>query len=301
MTLYKEHFSIKDLENFSGIKAHTIRIWEKRYQLFSPSRTDTNIRLYNLDDLKAILNISYLNKYGFKISSIASLSPEQLHQLVKDTSQKYNDETEIFNPIKLAILSFDEIALETIISKVYSRHGFNYIVEEIFIPVLREIGILWQANAICPAQEHFISGFIRGKLYAAIDKCPLLPDNPENPVYCLFLPENEIHELGLLYIHYLIKSSGKKSIYLGQSVPMEDLLEIHEIYGSRLNYISIMTTNPAPDEATEYLNKLYQKFSKRKAHFIFSGQIIEKVPPSKFENFTFYPGFTSLVKAVKNQ
>lgn len=240
-------FQIRDLEEFSGVKAHTIRIWEKRYGLLAPDRTDTNIRTYGIDDLKTILNVAYLNRQGLKISKIAALSAADRDRLVRDMGRTDSEGGNVIDTLKMAMLGFDEVLFESASSRYRESHGFARLVEQVYVPLLEQIGLLWQTSAICPAHEHFISNIIRNKLIAACEAVPLR-SAPRARTFILFLPDNELHELSLLYVNFLLRSKGERAVYLGQSVPHEDL---RHLVGSKLQhhiFVSVFTTSPAASE-----------------------------------------------------
>ncbi len=221
-------YSIRDLEKISGIKAHTIRIWERRYKLIEPSRTSTNIRYYSDDDLKLILNVSILNQNGVKISKIAELSDEQMRQRVLDLClDTKNSDVQIEN-LLVAMLEMDEVKYSSVISNSILKLGFEATCEQIIFPFLERVGILWQAGTITPSQEHFISNLIRQKLIVAIDNEMQNSVNQTNKCILFFLPENEWHELGLLFYSLIARKLGYKVLYLGAAVPMEDLKTVTE-------------------------------------------------------------------------
>ncbi len=251
-------YSIKDLERLSGIKAHTIRIWEKRYGVVEPKRTDTNIRYYTNDELKKILNIAILNNYGVKISKIVGLSTEELHQKVLEISNEDVEESIQVESLVIAMVEVDESRFEKILANCTLRLGFEQTLLRIVYPFFRKVGILWQAGAINPAQEHFISNLIRQKLIVAIDSQGMMvKENPKR--FLLFLPEGELHELGLLFYSYIIQKAGHKVIYLGQSVPLEDVVSVNQQTPS--DYIITSTMSIASiDEVNALLKSITSKF-----------------------------------------
>lgn len=254
MNKVKQQFSIKDLENLSGIKAHTLRIWEKRYQIFNPSRTETNIRLYSLDELQKLLSISFLNGYGYKISRVAEYSESELNKLVK---QVYSEKTNAgfsINVLKVAMLNFDAVLFNETYRELSKTKNFSQIFLQVYIPFLREIGMLWQTNAIKPIHEHFISYLIHQKLIENISLIQTeeqLVNNDRTIV--LFLPENEVHEISLMFINYQLISKGYRTIYLGSSVPYNDLLELNKFYDN-VQYVSYFTVMPHIDDVDKYLS-----------------------------------------------
>ena len=206
-------YSIKDLEHLSGIKAHTIRIWEQRYELFSPQRTATNIRFYSEEDLKLVLNISTLRNHGLKISKIVNMSP----QAIIDEVQKWIVESELFedqiHELTKAMVDMDEFVFNQTLNQNIEKHGFEKAMMQIIYPFMNKIGILWLTNAINPAQEHFISHLVRQKIISVTDQ---LEYKIEGPLFFLFLPEGELHELGLLLANYLLRARGVRTVFFGQ-------------------------------------------------------------------------------------
>ncbi len=214
-------FTIKDLENLSGIKAHTIRIWEQRYSFLRPQRTATNIRYYSSQELKTLLNISLLNKYGYKISHINRMSNEELRaKLVTLTSQQAQQER-IVNDLIQHMIDLNIEDFEHVLDGFIQSRGIEKTINQIIFPFLERIGILWLTDHVNPAQEHLITNIIRQKIIVGIENI-VTPFDLHTKVL-LFMPENEHHELGLLYLQYLLKSRGVKTIYLGANVPMSDL------------------------------------------------------------------------------
>jgi DNA-binding transcriptional MerR regulator/methylmalonyl-CoA mutase cobalamin-binding subunit len=219
------NYSIRDLERISGIKAHTIRIWEKRYGLISPTRTSTNIRNYCDAELKKLLNISILNKNGFKISKVACLSAEEIATSInKITENPCNTESQIENLV-IAMIDLDELRFEKILAKATIQSGFEDTVINLLNPFFIRIGIMWQTGSINPAQEHFVSNLVRQKIIVAIDG-QISSNSTGSKTFLLLLPEGEMHELGLLFANYLIRKKGNNVIYLGQNVPFNDLMDI---------------------------------------------------------------------------
>jgi DNA-binding transcriptional MerR regulator len=237
----------------SGIKAHTIRIWEKRYDILNPERTDTNIRFYCDDDLKRLLNISVLIKNGGKISRIASLSNKELSQKILELNNVSTpaESGQIENLI-VAMIDIDEAKFEKVLNNSIIQIGFEETMFSVVYPLLKKIGILWQIGTITPVQEHFISNLIRQKLYAAIDALPV-ERNENSKTFLLTLPQWELHDLGLLVYNYLIRKKGHKTIFLGQGVPIKDVISIHEL----VHPDAIVTSFSTPMESEDMLEYLY--------------------------------------------
>lgn len=252
-------FSIKDLENLSGVKAHTIRIWEKRYDLLTPERTETNIRLYNLENLQKLLNISYLNENGIKVSKIAKLSQEELAGKVKEISSKTASQTYLseINMFKLAMINFDSFLFNKTYANLLARTSFRDVFFKVFIPLLEEIGLLWTTKTLKPTHERFISTLIKQKILLNIEHIQLAGDGDLSHAYVLFLPEQELHDIGLLYVQFELLLKGHHSIVLGESIPMTDLLAIQQNY-EKISYVTYFTVCPEVSELANYLNKFDQ-------------------------------------------
>lgn len=252
------NYSIKDLEHLSGIKAHTLRIWEQRYGLINPKRTDTNIRFYDQDDLKLVLNVSLLKDNGFKISKIAEMSKEELHEAVMNIADKTTSFADQIYGLTLAMIDLDEQRFEKIISSNTLKIGFERTMLNVIYPFLSKIGIMWLTDSINPAQEHFITNLIRQKVIVAIDGQYETFDEKAKK-YMLFLPEGELHELGLLFANYLVRARGNQAVYLGQNMPFADLKMVYDTY--KPDYLlTILTNNSKLFNAKEFLNDLSETF-----------------------------------------
>ncbi len=253
MNIVKDSFSIKDLENLSGVKAHTIRIWEKRYKLFNPNRTDTNIRYYSLASLQKLLNIVLLCNNGHKISKIAQLPEEEIPDLVKKIGSEGSINNDFLNSFKLAMVNFDRSQFEKTYNTLITTKTFREIFYDVFIPLLTELGLLWQTDTINPAHEHFISGLIKQKVIANTENLSFIEVPDRSEIFVLFLPENEIHEIGLLFLNYELTLKGKYTIYLGPTVPMDNLKDFAKD-NSGVTFISYFTIEPAQDKISAYLS-----------------------------------------------
>ena len=252
------NYSIKDLERLSGIKAHTIRIWEKRYGLLKPSRTDTNIRHYSDDDLKRILNVSILNRHGIKISHIASMDERELTEKTVIISHDVSDYESLIENLLVSMVDMNQEKFEKLLSRSIMQIGFEDSILKIVYPFFEKIGILWQTGSINPAQEHFITHLIRQKIIVGIDS--VIPANHPSPKhFLLFLPEGELHELGLLFYSYLLQKRGHKVTYLGQWVPLADMASASAVLNADFLLTSIAAALSG-DELVDYLNKLSATF-----------------------------------------
>ena len=250
-------YSIKDLEQLSGIKAHTLRIWEQRYNLLQPKRTDTNIRFYDDDDLKLILNVALLNDNGVKISKIASMSPNELREEVMKLTERSLTHDDQIHALTICMIEMDEERFDKILSTNILKLGFEQTMINVIYPFMSKIGVLWQTGAINPAQEHFISNLVRQKLIVAIDG--QIPQQGGKK-FLLFLPEGELHEISILFASYLIKSKGHKVIYLGQSTPNDDLLSVFKLHQPEY-LLTVITTSPSSEYVQEYINALADRFA----------------------------------------
>ncbi|MDN4165518.1 MerR family transcriptional regulator [Cytophagales bacterium LB-30] len=250
-------YSIKDLEQLSGIKAHTLRIWEQRYNFLKPKRTDTNIRFYDDSDLKLILNVALLKDNGFKISRIATMSEKEMGEEILHLTQKSLKYEEQIHAITLSMIEMDEAKFDKIISTNLLKIGFEATMINILYPFLSKLGVLWQTGSINPAQEHFISNLIRQKIVVAIDGQDAPPIDA--PRFILYLPETELHEISLLFSAYLLKSRGMRVVYLGQSLPFHDLVSAHKVYQPQY-MLTFLTTYPGSANVQEYIYRLSNTF-----------------------------------------
>ena len=253
MNRVKNNFSIKNLEHLSGIKAHTIRIWEKRYNLFEPERTDTNIRLYNLENLQKLLNVTLLNNNGYKISKIASLSQQEINENVHKLTTNKNADDWSLGLFKLAMINFDQRLFTKTFNDLLEQFSFSEIFKNVFVPLMNELGVLWQTNSISPSHEHFITSLVKQKIHAMCENLQQNSTRRTDRRFVLFLPDNEIHELGLLYLQYEVLNNGFQCVFLGQSVPIESLSNLIDI-GEPITFISYFTIEPAQDKIESYLN-----------------------------------------------
>jgi MerR family transcriptional regulator, light-induced transcriptional regulator len=285
-------YSIKELEQLSGIKAHTIRIWEKRHKIIEPSRTATNIRFYSDLDLKKIINVSLLNTYGIKISKIADMSLDDVNKKVLELSELQNDKGVHIDQMVIAMLDMEEELFEKILNNLILRFGFEKTITEIIYPFLEKIGILWQTQNITPAHEHFISNLIRQKIVVAIDGLPIPPKTSKKIL--LFLPEGEMHEMGLLFYHFLIRKSGYRTYYLGQNVPHEDLISVYKVHQPDFMLTSI--TSNLSISIERYLERLANDFGQTK--ILASGYQVQKFNGCKKGNIQTFSTALELSKFI---
>ena len=244
------------MENISGIKAHTIRIWEKRYNILIPNRTTTNIRLYNVDNLQKLLNVTFLYKSGYKISKLGKLTNSQIKQTVRLVAAKKVNKDFFLDELKISMLTFDQLKFEQTYKKLLSETSFREMFVDVFIPLLEDIGLQWLSDNITPSHEYFITGLIKRKLLINIESIkPFRSDSDK--IYVLFLPDNEVHELGLLYANYELLRNGNRTIYLGGSASKESLELIVSCH-SNISFVSYFTIAPTKFEVNTYLEEMNQ-------------------------------------------
>lgn len=272
MSVLQERLTIRDLEQFSGIKAHTIRIWERRYGLLKPERTTTNLRRYSLDELKAVLNVAFLSRHGMRISRIAAATPAQRDRWVQEWGMRSDTDTVAMDELKLATLAYDTAAFRKVSRGFEERFGFEALMERLYLPYLEQLGLLWQTNVVCPAQEHFASLLVRQTLISGINaNVPVTTTDDE--LFVLFLPENEIHELGLLYTHFLLQQAGRSVVYLGQSVPLEDLARMGRHLQRPMTFIGISTCMPPEKELGSYMERMVASFDPERVKVLLGGRL----------------------------
>ena len=286
MNNVKNVFSIKDLENLSGIKAHTIRIWEKRYNVLEPMRSDTNIRYYNLVNLQKLLNITLLHDYGYKISRIAKYSNEEIPEIVREIVSEISVKSHAISCFKMAMLNFDQSLFFSTYNTLLSHKTFREVFYDVFIPLLNEIGLLWQSDTIKPAHEHFISYLIKQKLLINTEKLQILKPTNDEKVFVLYLPSNEIHELGLMYLNYEILNHGYRSIYLGESIPLDNLSDMKK-YFNKITYISYLTVEPNKDKINPYITSINNEIlNDENTELWLLGRMVDFIDPKNISDKT---------------
>lgn len=289
-------YSIKDLERLSGIKAHTIRIWEQRYGIVNPERTSTNIRYYSDTDLRRILNIALLNQHKIKISRIAKMTDNEMsEEVIRLTASSESSMDSQIELLTLCMVEMDEDRFEKAMSNNILRHGFEKTMTSIIFPFLEKVGIMWMSGTINPAQEHFISNAIRQKLIVAIDGQTNLSNKPED-TFLLFCPENEFHELGLLFMNYLLRSRKCKTIYLGSAVPFTDLQMVYEQHQPQylFTYITILPKEPSIEE---YILQLAHHFPH--STILLSGKVLDDIEIEWPDNTQHLPNVDTALKFIE--
>ena len=295
----KSQFSIKDLEHLSGVKAHTIRIWEKRYNLLKPQRTNTNIRTYNIESLKRLLNVTFLYNDGLKISKVASLSEEAIHRLVEERAIDSKEKFAI-KAFKTSMFELDEQLFIKTYSDLEAHKSFREIFLNVFIPFLMEIGSLWQTSTIRPTHESFISELLKRKILLNIEQEVHKVKDHEEPLFVLFLPYKEVHELGILYTNYEILTAGYRTIYFGVNTSLDSLKGLLET-SSDIIYVSYLTMQPEGKSIYEYIDTFQDTISNgNKSKFWLLGKRSEIADLNKISsNISIIQGFPELIDRLE--
>lgn len=277
-------YTIKDLERLSGIKAHTIRAWEQRYAFLNPDRTDTNIRYYNGADLRKLLSVAVLNQKGIKISKIVEMSDAEMNARVIEFTSDFGDQKTQIEGLVIAMIDLDEQRFDHTISGCILRQGFEGTMMNVVYPFFKKVGVLWQTGSINVAQEHFISNLIRQKLIVAVDSLPRA-ERPDAKKYLLFLPNGELHEMGLLFYNYIIQKSGHRVVYLGQSVPLADLKEVMRVQSPDVCVTALLSYN-STEEIEKVLNGIVQVTGETPVYVVNSFQRDIDFTPPETVHFT---------------
>ncbi len=275
-------YQIKDLEELSGIKAHTIRVWEQRYKIIQPKRTPTNIRYYNDEDVRLLLNVAYLCKHRYRISKISRMSYEEMVTNILAISRRGETSEHRVNEMTVAMLEFEVEKFEQLVSTCIAELGFENGMLQIILPFLKKTGMLWLTKSINPANEHFVSNIIRQKIILETEAAH--PDyHSGSKKFLLFLPEHETHELMLLFANYLVKTRNHRTVYLGQNIPYKDikpvvdktnpdyLLTSFASYPSSYSLASFATPQSS-ENAPGYIQLLAGDFPGKK--IFFTGQLV---------------------------
>lgn len=288
-------FTIKDLENLSGIKAHTIRIWEQRYSFLKPQRTDTNIRYYNNEELKTILNVALLNKYGFKISHIDKMNEVEMKDRILSLSQVHAQQERIINSLIQSMVDMDIESFERTLDNYIMARGVERTITQIIFPFLEKIGILWTTNHVNPAQEHLVTNIIRQKLIVGIES--VNPHIQIDKTVLLFLPESEHHELGLLFIYFLFRNRGIKVLYLGANVPVKDVEFVVKMKNPDFAYTH-MTSMAQNFNFEKFLNNISLKV--KSVPIVISGYLTQSYRKTPPQNITFKRSLSEVMEYVSS-
>ncbi len=290
-------FSIKEVEAYTGIKAHTLRIWEQRYAIVEPKRTDTNIRYYDSEDLRKLLNISFLNQNGYKISKLALCTDKELQGLVREKSHFKNGACSYSDSLKLGMLSFDKDLIDSAIDDYQKMHGLERTVEDLIFPFVAQIGTLWLTNLIDPCHEHFISTIIRNRLAAATRSAEQSFKGNGHRVL-LFLPDGEWHEMGLQYLHYKLLNQGFKVCNLGQSVPVKHMGNVLHRFQPHLCITSI-TGAAVASEFQNTLKEILPDLKQLGADLWASIHVQEEMPQAPHSQVRYFENLKELSENVQ--
>ncbi len=286
-------FTIRELESLSGVKAHTIRIWEQRYNFLKPLRTITNIRMYNNEELKTLLTVALLNKYGYKISRIDQMSDEQRMQAAIELPQQDAYYEHLVNEMIGHMIDIDHLGFEQLLNAHIQLHGIEKTITHLIFHFLEKVGILWQTNRIVPVQEHIVSNIIRQKIVSAIENLPFVTRS--GPLFLLLLPEDEHHEMGLLFVYYLLRKKQIPVIYLGANVPVKDVGYLLGVKQPDYLYLHL-TSFPRQHSFQKYLSITSEQASK--SQVIISGwatQLHRKPLP---DNVQFLKSFNEVISYI---
>lgn len=286
-------FSIKDLENLSGIKAHTIRIWEQRYSFLKPQRSKSNIRFYGNEELKTVLNIALLNKYGFKISHIDKMSPGEVREKIVSLSYAEAYQERFINELLQHMVDLNISAFEETLNTYIRTKGIDKTISQLIFPFLEKIGILWLTNHMNVAQEHLVSNIVRQKLVVGIESITLYPTATKTAL--LFLPEGEHHELALLYLFYLLKSREIQVLYLGANVPLKDLEFVANL--KKPDYIfTHLTSIPGRFSIEKFILQLQQRVTE--IPIIMTGKLAQSYVKKLPSNILIRRSFEELIGQI---
>lgn len=288
-------FQIRDIEALTGIKSHTLRVWEQRYNLCCPKRTETNIRYYEEGDLKLLLNIATLNDFGLKISEIAKLNPEEINDKVLELADNCEHFGCQIQNLSTSMLNLDEFSFDKILNTNILKLGFEKTMVNIVFPFLNRMGIMWQTSNINPAHEHFATHLIKQKLIVAIDN-QVMPRAQSGKKFLLFLPEGESHEIGLLFANFLIKSKGHHVLYLGPNLPCAHLCEVAKSYNPDCVF-SLLTANKTGEELENFAGNLCNKL--KESTVFLSGQAfagVETLSPANLKILKNIPEFIDILE-----
>jgi DNA-binding transcriptional MerR regulator len=250
-------YTISQVEQISGVRAFTLRTWEQRYQLLQPRRTakGTGIRLYSDDELRHILNICFLRERGYRVSQISRMSAEALYEAIWEHQQQYLPYADRIAALQVAMLSMNEEQFEKVFNTCIIQLGFETTMVDIIFPFLGRVGVCWMTERATPVQEHFVSNLIRRKLIVAIEGQRRKPIRPTAQTFLLFLPEGELHEIGLLLAHYLLRSRGQRVIYVGRDMPLGELPLFYKQHPFHYT-VSVITSTPGPLDIQDYVTRL---------------------------------------------
>lgn len=294
MNNIKTVFSIGELEGFSGVKAHTIRVWEKRYGLLAPRRNENNLRYYDLAELRKLLNVVLLTGYGVKISKVAKMGTAEIEMMVGEIRVGRQDINHTIHLFKLAMMTFDQPLFLDATDHLLAKMPFEEVFLKYYLPFLEEIGLMWQAGTIQPSHEHFISCLIHMIVIQQTAVCSRKVKKGVLPAYVLFLPFGEIHELGLMFLQYLITSKGEGCVYLGSNIPLDSLSEVTRLLRG-VTFITYMTVLPDEKPLNQYVEALLSKVNDNKSKLWIVGQRVSELTVPEADNLTVFSSIHHIV------
>jgi DNA-binding transcriptional MerR regulator len=275
-----DRYTISDLEKLTGIMAGTIRIWERRYHIIKPHRTDTNRRWYDDDDLRRILNISLLYRKGIKISNIARLSGKEIDEKVALLTNEATDNVTYIDSLIVAMTELRENAINDVLMRSIVNISFEETITWVVFPFLRRVGFMWQTGSIDIGGEHFVTNIIRRRLITAIDSLPP-PEKPDRKKVIMYLPEGELHEMGLLFYTYIVRKAGHETLYLGQATPVNALIDVVERWHPDI-LITGALTGLSFTKPEDYLWRISTLFKEKE--ILVSGALVQAAREKKYSN-----------------
>lgn len=286
-------FSIKDLENLSGIKAHTIRIWEQRYSFLKPQRSKSNIRYYGNEELKTVLNIALLNKYGFKISHIDKMTPGEVRDKITSLTYAEAYQERFINDLLQHMVDLDTARFEETLDVYIRSKGIEQAINQLVFTFLEKIGVLWLTNHMNAAQEHLVTNIIRQKLIVGIES--ITSYKQTNKTILLFLPEGEHHELGLLYLFYVLRSRDMPVLYLGSNVPFKDLEFVANLK-TPYHIFTHLTSIPGRFSLEKFIQQIQQRITT--IPFVITGRLAQSYTKKLPANVTIKRSITDLMTYI---
>jgi DNA-binding transcriptional MerR regulator len=287
-------FTIKELESLSGIKAHTIRIWEQRYNFLKPARTETNIRTYNNDELKTLLSVALLNRYVYKISRIDEMPAEERHAAILRLPHPEAVNENLINEMIGHMIDMKSIEFEELLNRYIDSEGIEEAMSTLIFGFLEKVGILWQTNKIIPVQEHIVSNIIRQKLIRAVEFLPFV--QRREPLFLLLLPEGEHHEMGLLFVYYLLRKHNLPVIYLGANVPLKDVSYLFKLKAPKYLYLHL-TTFPRQQSFRKYIQTLGAQAPE--SQILISGAVAQAERHLSLPNLTLFQSFSQVITYIE--
>ena len=289
-------YSIKDMEHLTGVKAHTLRIWEKRYNIITPKRTSTNIRYYTDEDLRTMLNVCFLNNKGYKISKIAQMSPEQIKEEFNKHSAVDLNEKDSIDILMVFVLELDSYNLSKILSQYIDQLGLERTMGELIYPLMDRLGMAWLSGELQNMHESFVTQLIKLKIQSCID---ILPEESNfSPSYIIYLPQGDTQELSLLYLHYLLKLKRCKVVNLGYDASMQDAIAACKVV--KADYLFTIINNELPVMSIDdYILEI--SASIEPTQFLATGFQVISLPEKLREKVTVFKNLTETMNFIDDK